>query len=267
MRKYGYLVVEGPHDVEFAYRLLSPYGMKRIQCKNEVDAFFHSLIPVRFPLEDGDIQKRVPIPLFLQSETHAIAIRSAMGDSQLVNVMVSSTALLTDLNEYVGVGILLDSDRQNPVDRYAAIKRELLEKSQQFKLHDELGQVNRGQPNLGAFVLPDNATLGTLEDLLLKCAEVVYPNLLEIAQNYVDAAKNTNLNREELKEIEKPAGRNKAIVGAMATIMKPGKSVQASIQDNGWLKGEALSLSRIKSVQEFLQILFELPVESTQQLN
>jgi hypothetical protein len=258
MRKYGYLVVEGPHDVEFAYRLLSPYGMKRIRFKKEIDEFFHSLIPSKFPVENDDIQKRVPIPLFLQSETHAIAIRNAMGDSQLVNVMVSSTTL-TDLNKYVGVGIILDSDKQNSAhDRYAAIKQGLLKKSQQLELHDELGEVNRGTPNMGAFVLPDNATLGTLEDLLLECANVVYPNLLEIAKNYVDAAKNTNLTKEELEDIEKPAGKNKAIVGAMATIMKPGKSVQVSIQDNGWLKGEALTLPRIKSVQTFLQTLFEL---------
>ena len=31
MRKYGYLIVEGPHDVEFVYRLLSPFGLERVQ--------------------------------------------------------------------------------------------------------------------------------------------------------------------------------------------------------------------------------------------
>jgi hypothetical protein len=27
MPKYGYLVVEGPHDIELVYRLLSPFGV------------------------------------------------------------------------------------------------------------------------------------------------------------------------------------------------------------------------------------------------
>ncbi len=258
MRKYGYLAVEGSHDVEFAYRLLSPYGMKRIRYKKEVDSFFHRLIPVKFPLDDDDIQKRMPIPLFLQSETHTIAIRSAMGDSKLVRAVRDATQV-TEIEEYVGIGILLDSDTQRSAqDRYGAIKNEL-EKFLEFKLSVELGQVNRGKPNMGVFVLPDNMMPGTLEDLLLECAEVVYPDLFDIAKNYVDMAQHTNLNENELEDIEKPAGRNKAIVGAMATIMKPGKSVQVSIQDNRWLREQTtLSLPKIKAVQEFLQTLFEL---------
>jgi hypothetical protein len=31
MPKYGYLVVEGPHDIELVYRLLSPFGFERVQ--------------------------------------------------------------------------------------------------------------------------------------------------------------------------------------------------------------------------------------------
>jgi hypothetical protein len=260
MRKYGYLVVEGPHDVEFAYRLLSPFGMERVQYKNSLDEFLHPLIPKEFPPKNGDLQKRMPIPLFLQNETHAIAIRSATGDSQLVNVMVSSTELLTDLNAVVGIGILLDSDEQISANqRYADIQNELIKKSQQFKLHDELGKVRQGKPNFGAFVLPDNTAVGTLEDLLLESASLMYPELLFIAKEYVNAAKNITFNKNDRKDFKKPAGENKAIVGAMANIMRPSKSVQVSIQDNGWLKKDALSLPRIKSVQDFLKTLFELP--------
>ncbi len=267
MRKYGYLVVEGPHDVEFAYRLLSPFGMKRIRFKehskkhpNEepLDKFFHSLIPTSYPLEDGDIQKRMPIPLFLQNETHAIAIHSAIGDSMLVNVMEENMATL-GINTMVGIGILLDSDEQISANqRYAEIQKELTKKSLQFKLHNEIGKVRQGKPNFGAFVLPDNSSVGTLENLLLDNASLVYPDLLVIAKEYVKAAKSINFNKDDRKYFKKPSGENKAIVGAMANIMRPSKSVQASIQDNGWLKGNALSLPRIKLVQDFLKTLFEL---------
>lgn len=259
MRKYGYLVVEGPHDVEFAYRLLSPSGLKRIQYKQKLDNFFHDLIPNNYPLNDGDIHKRMPIPTFIQNETHAIAIHSATGDSQLVNVMEENATML-DLNAMVGVGILLDSDQQvTAVQRYAKIKQELEKKSTQFKLHNEPGKVIQGSPNLGAFVLPDNSAVGTLEDLLLESANLVYPDLLAIAKDYVMGAKNAKLSTFDLKEINKPAGENKAVIGAMANILRPGKAVQVSIQDNEWLKGQALSLPLIKSVQEFLRTLFDLP--------
>lgn len=257
MRKYGYLVVEGPHDIEFVYRLLRPFGMERVKNTSELDIFFSPLIPRQYPPK-GDLQKRMPTPLFLQNETHAIAIHSATGDSQLVNVTVDNATVL-DVTAIVGIGILLDSDKQIPsIKRYQEIKQELINKSQKFKLHDEAGKLTQGQPKLGAFVLPDNASAGTLEDLLLECADLVYPELLELAKNYVDAAEKTKLNKTELEEIKKPAGKNKAVVGVMANIMKPGKSVQVSIQDNNWLKEKALSMPRIKSVQEFLQTLFEL---------
>ena len=257
MRKYGYLVVEGPHDVEFAYRLLCPFGMNRVKHENELDTFFTSLIPRQYPPK-GDLQQRLSTPLCLQNASHAIAIPSAIGDSQLVNVAVDNTEIL-DLSVVVGVGILLDSDKQVSADkRYANIKQELAEKLSPFNLHNELGKVKQGNPNFGAFVLPDNLAVGTLEDLLLDCANLAYPDLLTIAMDYVDAAKHLDSSKYDLKELNKPAGENKAVIGAMANILRPSKAVQVSIQDNNWLKGNALSLPRIKSVQDFLKTLFEL---------
>lgn len=255
MRKYGYLVVEGPHDVEFAYRLLSPFGMERVQFENDLDPFFAPLIPRQYPPK-GDLQKRMSTPLFLQNETHTIAIHSATGDSQLVNVTVDNAVMLNDLQAVVGIGILLDSDKKiSAQQRYADIKQELANQSSPFKLHDDPGKIKviQGLPNFGAFVLPDNSNDGTLENLLLHSAEKIYPNLLAMAKDYVNTAKNTDLSEAELEGINKPAGENKAIVGAMANILRPGKAVQVSIQDNDWLRGEALDLPLIKSVQEFLQ--------------
>lgn len=76
MPKYGYLVVEGPHDAEFVYRLLSPFGMKRVQLVANLDPFFVELTRIEYP-PDGDLEKRMPVPLFLQSATHAVAVHRA----------------------------------------------------------------------------------------------------------------------------------------------------------------------------------------------
>ncbi len=255
MRKYGYLIVEGPHDVEFTYRLLRPFGMKRVKQESELDNFFASLIPRNYP-PDGDLHKRMPIPLFLQSNTHAVAIHSAVGDSQLVNLMSDNAAVL-GLQQVVGIEILLDSDKGVPASkRYADIKQELVLRN--FKLDAEPGNITQGKPKLGAFVLPDNQSEGTLEDLLLDSANLVYPSLLGIAKQYVNDAKNAGLSNNDSKDLNKPAGENKAIIGSMANILRPGKAVQVSIQDNDWLKENALSLPRIRTVQQFLQTLFEL---------
>ena len=269
MRKYGYLVVEGPHDVEFAYRLLSPFGLNRVRYKTPhkdkpkeeiLDEKFHCLIP-NYPGEEGDIQVRPPIPLFLQNQTHSIAIHSAIGDSRLVE-LIEETNWKFKITSMVGIGILLDTDKAVPAQkRYADVKTKLADvfSQQLFILPDDAGTIKKGQPNLGAFVLPDNQTAGTLEDLLLESAERVYPELLKMARNYVSEAKeNAHLKSSELSELRN-AGTNKAVIGAMANIFKPGKSVQVSIQDNDWLRGKALAeVKRIQAVQTFLKTLFDL---------
>lgn len=256
MRKYGYLVVEGPHDVEFAYRILSPHGIRRVQYMRDLDPFFRPLIPRDFPPND-DLQMRVPVPLFLQSDTHTIAVHSAVGDSKLVS-SVEVTCAVIDQGALTGIGLLLDSDKAIPaLARYTEIRKQMKERG--FTLDDRPAVILNGPPKLGAFVLPDNVAQGTLEDLLLDSACAVYPGLLESATGYVSSAMNIGLTADDLTEINKPAGKNKAIVGAMASILRPGKAVQVSIQDNRWLKGAALLCPRIKEAQDFLGALFDLP--------
>jgi hypothetical protein len=256
MRKYGCLVVEGPHDVEFTYRLLSPFDLNRIQLIEHLDSRLTPLIPSEFPVK-GDLQKRVSVPLFLQNDTHCIAIHSAIGDSQLVNTLYDDIELF-DENPFSGVGILLDSDKQiSPDKRYFCIKTELQKKALVFP--DIPGQVSTTSPKMGMYVLPDNQNIGTLEDLLLKSAATMYPGLLPVAKNYASQAKVCGLQNKELQDFNKPAGENKAVIGAMANIFRPGKSVQVSIQDNDWLRGQALLIPQIKAVQDFLKALFDIP--------
>ncbi len=255
MRQYGYLIVEGQHDIEFAYRLLSPYGLARVQLVGELDAVFERIIPTKFP-HKGDLQKRMPVPLFLQSATHAIAVHAAVGDSQLVATLERHIAQL-DV-PMSGIGILLDSDLQAPAARYANLRKDMAEKG--FALGVTPGQVTVGPPRIGAFVLPDNKTKGTLEDLLLESAAAIYPGLLASAREHVNrASQDTGLTSKDLADFNQPAGRNKAMVGSMASILRPGKAVQASIQDNRWLRAHALAIPRIAAVQTFLAALFELP--------
>jgi len=256
MPKYGYLIVEGPHDVEFTYRLLSPFGLERVQFLDNLDKFFHPLVPSKYP-PGGDLQKRMSVPLFLKNQTHVIAIHSAIGDSRLVATVEENDALI-DLKLLTGVGFLLDSDQAiSAIKRYSNI-RESLKNTMQFDLASQPGIVSKNSPNIGAFVLPDNHSPGTLENLLLKSAEQIYPTLLAAANNFVSISKDVGIDANELRDFNKPSGENKATVGAMANILRPGKALQVSIQDNKWLKREALHIPEIKAVQNFLKELFEI---------
>jgi len=143
MPKYGYLVVEGPHDIELVYRLLSPFGFERVQFEARLDPFLNPLIPRSYP-PDGDLLNRMPVPLFLQSPTHAVAVHSAIGDSRLIQT-VEENAVLLDRAAITGIGVLLDSDSAlAPHDRYRVIREGLRGKG--YTLPDSAGDVNVGPP-------------------------------------------------------------------------------------------------------------------------
>jgi hypothetical protein len=257
MPKYGYLVVEGPHDIEFVARLLSRWDFRRVRNEPELDRFWEDLIPRTYP-PSGDLLKRVPVPLFLKNDSHSLAVHTAIGDTRIAQTVEENAALI-DLGHLTGVGVILDSDsEQTPPQRYASVRSELAARG--FQLPEDAGTLADGRPRFGAFVLPDNASRGTLEDLLLECASVVYPHLLFSAQTHVKTADgDTTLQPADRDDFDKPAGHNKAIVGSMASVLRPGKAVQVSIQDNRWLRDETLNRPRIRAVQDFLASLWELP--------
>lgn len=260
MRRFGYMVVEGPHDVEFCYRLLSHAKLKRVQKLSQLDLFFKPLIPTNFPHGD-DLQKRMPIPLFLQNDRLTIGLHSAIGETNLVSTLEETLNMLP-VASFLGVGMLLDADSAiSPAQRYESLRRLVKEKTE-MELPDGAGQVLTSSPvRLGAFVLPDNTSPGALEDLLLDSAATQYTKLLPLAEQYVQAAETSAaLKSDHLTDFRKPSGRQKAIVGAMSSIFRPGKSVQTSIQDNDWVRGAALKLPRIREVQRFLTELFDLPM-------
>ena len=88
---------------------------------------------------------------------------------------------------------------------------------------------------LHVFVFPNNCNEGNLENLLLETAEVAYPELLELASDYVEKA---SIFQAGLK---KEQNAKKAKVGCIANAMKPGKANQVSIGDDEWVSAKTLS--------------------------
>ncbi len=111
MPHYGYLAVEGPHDVEFVYRLLRPAGFTRIRLYRDLDPFWDPIVPKTFPYRD-DLQRRVPVPLFLASSTHSVAIHASQGDSRLIEAIEESLSVLP--GPLASIGVMLDADDQRP---------------------------------------------------------------------------------------------------------------------------------------------------------
>jgi len=121
-----------------------------------------------------------------------------------------------------------------------------------------LGEVTHYSPRCGIFIAPNNREQGTLEDILLECARINYPNLLNLSQTYIESIDRNQLTKKDLKYFDKPAGEKKAIISSISSILRPGKALQVSLQDNRWLDEQTLELESIKLIKNFLEQIIGL---------
>ncbi|GAB4286861.1 MAG: hypothetical protein Fur0025_19760 [Oscillatoriaceae cyanobacterium] len=250
MVRYCYIVAEGPQDVEFLIRLLKPHGLKRVTQLDALDEFWKPLIPDKFPFK-GDLMKRVPVPMFLQNSEVSVAVDSANGIKRLTETLEETLALIT-ASQVFGLGVILDADdEETPPVRFQKLSAELAQTG--LTLPPTPGVVTKGAPRCGIFIIPDNETSGTLEDILLDCAEVNYPDLLEKATNYIDNIDAAQLDKDDLRDFRKQAGKKKAVISSITSVLKPGKALQVSLQDNRWLDGAAMNLPQLQTLQRFLE--------------
>ncbi len=228
-----YFVVEGPHEIEVLGRLLGRRGLRRVRLLDELDKQFHALVPTIYPA-DGDILRRVATPTFFQNESDCVAIDSAIGVERLCLTFQVRRTRVTQLH---GVGSIADAD-QDAVKRRQEINSKLTE----LDFGSEAGGIFGDPPGAGIFVLPDNESPGSFENVLLCCAEVVYPTLLKSARDFVLALDTEDrkifADRKESDELAKPFGKNKAVVACIANVPRPGKAIEVSIQDNRWVRDD-----------------------------
>jgi hypothetical protein len=249
MVKYCYIVAEGPQDIEFLICLLKSYGLRRVTRLPLLDPFWKSLVPTTFPIDD-DLMKRVPVPVFLQNTELSVALHNAVGITRLSDMIEESLALLP-ASQFFGIGLVLDADDiQTPQERFEKLISKLSHLG--LPLPSIPGEVMKDSPRFGIFIIPNNSKSGTLEDILLECAKVNYPDLLNLSTNYVSSIDDSQLNPSDLRELKKPSGTNKAVVSSISSILRPGKTLQVSIQDNRWVDEQTMALNSIKLVRKFL---------------
>jgi hypothetical protein len=247
------LVVEGQHDEAFIAAVLrARHGLIAKTRLSQVDPYWEMTIPRTFP-HDDDLRRRVPVPYFYAKDDVSLAVVVAIGDSRLVDVVGDTLAILP-APAIDAIGIVLDADERKTVgERYASIQKDLL--SLHLVPGAAPGVVTASTPNCGVYILPDNVSNGTLEHILIECAEKNYLTALNAARALVQRIDPADYQGGDLREFNKPAGKNKAIVAMITAILKPGKTTQASISDNRWLSGEALMLDSVKNFGKFLEKL------------
>jgi hypothetical protein len=257
--KYCYIVSEGIQDVEFIIRIFKNDGFKRVTTLSSVNYFWKPLIPTIFPKNDN-LEQRVKVPRFLENNQISIAIQTAGGINSIAETIQEEISVLTlrnDLSKSLfSIGVVLDADSKDmPKTRFEQLVKEVKERNPELNLPENLEEISGGLPKFGIFVMPDNNNQGTLETILLECAQKNYPHLYELAREYIDDVNLGQLNKKDLKELSKPAGKNKAIISSISSVLKPGRTLQVSIQDNRWLDETTMDLDSLKGVKDFLDKL------------
>jgi hypothetical protein len=258
MVRYCYIVVEGPQDVEFLIGLLKFYHLKRVKYFSSLDKFWETLIPKNYPIDD-DLTKRVPVPYFVQNEQLSIALHSAIGDTRIAQTIEESLNFIQP-SQLFSVGIFADADySKTPQERFNKLITKLSDiELPNFLPPSQIGQVNNHSPRCGIFIAPNNRDQGTRENILLECAKINYSDLLNLSQTYIESIDRNQLTKDDLEDFKKPAGEKKAIISSISSILRPGKALQVSLQDNRWIDEQTLQLESIKLIKNFLEQIIGL---------
>lgn len=258
MVRYCYIVAEGPQDVEFLIGLLKFYHLKRVRFLSSLDKFWETLIPKNYPIDD-DLTKRVPVPYFVQNEQLSIAVHSAIGDTRIAQTIEESLNFIQP-SQLFSVGIFADADySKTPQERFNKLITKLSDiELPNFLPPSQIGQVNNHSPRCGIFIAPNNRDQGTLENILLECARINYSDLLNLSQTYIESIDRNQLTKNDLEYFKKPAGEKKAIISSISSILRPGKALQVSLQDNRWIDEQTLQLESIKLIKNFLEQIIGL---------
>ena len=223
----------------------------------DLEPAFERLVPTSFP-NQGDLLKRIPVPTFFQNEHHAVAVHSATGINNLVTTACDNLALIEETIH--SFGFVLDQDSGETVaERYQSLKDSFAQQQSDIELPDTAGSVASGSPRTGLFILPDNTAIGTLESLLTPAGEFAYSQLSAEAARFIDAVDTSCLEPKDRRDFQKPFGQEKARIAAVGAVLRPGKAIQVSLQDNQWITDASINaVVGLKAFDDFLSELFEL---------
>ncbi len=260
--EYVYLVAEGRHDVEFIGRFLRRlHGFTRIKKKGECLPFWQRLIP-KPPAEVSELDWRIRIPAFFKTDTHSVAIGDAEGVTNIPNYTADTLMQLgASKSELTALGWFLDADFDDePPVTFSRLAADITRARPDLALPAEPGSVSDAAPRTGAFVFPDNRVRGTVEDLLVHCAKLVYPHLAREAHSFREAVEvvGAEMPPDHISEFRKPSGKQKVEVACIANVLKPGKAVQVSIHDNEWVCESSLQHPALAELNQFLIRLLAL---------
>jgi hypothetical protein len=252
-RSCALIGVEGSHDQAFIGKVLEELlGFAKFNGEQSMlDPLWRKFIPM-YPPKTGKLYHRLDMPSILYTDTLSVAIYAGEGSKLVANLMDKLADV--DYEESLSAfGIVADADKHMPSQvarNYHDAFKEIFP-----NFPSDAGVIAGSALRLGTYVLPNNSDQGVLDTLLCEYGEVVYPTYMERAKAYIN-----QFSEEEIRKIKwKPFDKEKAIVAAVSSILKPGKTNTVSIADNKWVSTETEQhIPQLRDLTCFLRKLLNL---------
>jgi hypothetical protein len=260
MKRFIYIITEGVHDVLVISQVLQR-GFGLIVIENEAGLPEEAkkwLKMFPWPLR-GDITRRsVPTPEFLENDTLFVGISNSRGIGEIrKRLNADFEAFSREENWFPGaLGIILDADEEAPEKRFLEFADLVAQAG--FPRPEVLDSVAElGKRCGGVFSFPGGGQPGTLEDVLIPIAGTRFPDLHTHATSFVQTwqQQDSAALSGDYKELRKPKGGLKATLSAMVSLLKPGKGLPPSIQDQKWIPDDVSSCVVLKPLMDFLTAL------------
>ncbi len=260
MSRFTYLIAEGVLDVVFLSKVIcQAFGLTQIQTYPALPGHAKDWLTktTKWPIADDITRMSVPAPVFLENQTTLVGIRNAKGIGNVKKMIEGDFATFLRLDWFPDtMCVILDADDQPPTQRFADFVPLFHERN--VPQPSQLGQIAvQEEKRSGVFSFPGRGQSGTIEDVLLPIAQRRFGNLSDHAARYV---------REwipdessDYTELAKPSGQKKAELSAMAALLKPGKSINASIDDQKWISNP-VDIPELVPLIEFLAVALLLDI-------
>lgn len=251
--KYSIIATEGPHDQAAIARLLQLKGLMKFDgTRKSLEPFWEGFVPV-YPSIRGKLYERMNMPSILTSSTHSVAIYCGEGSNLVQNLIAIATNHRHYVQDIDAFGLVIDADTKQP----SSIARKKAQELRAVlpKISELPGVITSDKPRTGIFVLPDNASQGTLDSNLVKCASIVYPEHKSGAEHFLKG-----LSVQRTQKLTSPFVKEKAIVACIVSVLQPGMANTPSIAQDNWICERTLNeVDEISSLSRFIHILLELP--------
>jgi len=243
--------VEGIHDINCVARILFMNGFKEVNNINCLPEIWKVRIPRIYPFIDNRLDRFIPIPSYFIKDNLCIVMVSANGVEKIIKSIDLYLSNMTkgELKQIDGICAIFDSDQKLAKDAF----NEKFKKSNKDMIVNKkdflCGECKiRGEViNLYYYFFPDNYSKGTLENFLLEGAKVVYSDLLNSVNKYLEDID------EKYKGNWSISSENKVKIGCIANIFRPGSANQISIRFDDWISEESIIYSPvIKKFYDFI---------------